>query len=228
MLRLIFCLSVLLSTHAFATAQAPDYLLFEGQRYRLHTNPLEVLFNQHKDLRPASDFVSSANVRGYTATFAINDNALVVSDITVSKITVSKHDPDKKHSSFQESVMLNVLPNKSDRQLDWFSGVLVVPLGKHIEYVHQNYASQYEGYLIFLIRNGIMQDFAEMSLSEYRRFKTRQFERFKATSAYKPLYEEVSQHLDYKSGFEIESYIFLMDIGRFTQTIQIPLQSAAK
>ncbi|WP_448550517.1 hypothetical protein [Thalassotalea fusca] len=108
MLRIIaYLLMLLCSSNVFATAQTPDYLMYQGKKYRLHANPLEELFLEKEELRPKSEIISSANWRGYIATFSISEDALVVSDITIRK-----PEPNKERRYLNESVLLDVFPNE--------------------------------------------------------------------------------------------------------------------
>ena len=216
-----FTISLMLSINVSATAQAPDYLIYEGEKYRLHVNPLEELFQENEELKPKVEIIFSANWRGYVATFSINHNALVISDITVIK-----SNPNKKHSYVTESILLEVFPKESDRRLDWFSGLLVVPLGEKTGYVHLSYASQYENYLLFRIGNGQVLESVEMELEEYMDFKTRQFEIFKDTPEYETIYRELSEGRQPGDDFDLEGFIFQM--GEFTHKINIPFMPPSK
>jgi hypothetical protein len=218
---IVFLVSVLFSANIFATAQAPDYLMYKGEKLRLHVNPLEVLFLEKEELRPETEIISSGNWRGYIATFSIIDRALAVSDITISK-----PDPEKEYGYLRESVLLKIFPNESDRKMDWFSGLLVVPLGKQTGYVHLSYASQYEKYLLIRIKNGLVKESSEMRLEEYMDYKVRQFEKFKLTSEYEDLYKELSKDSEPSENFNLEGFIF--EMGGFTHKIDIPFKSPNK
>lgn len=116
-----------------------------------------------------------------------------------------------------------MFPNESDRTMDWFSGVLVVPLGDLVEYVHLSYASLYEKYLLIRIKNGRVVEAAEMSYEEYMGYKVRQFEKFKASSEYKNIYNELSKDRDFSEGFDLEEFIF--EMGEFTLKMNVPFKS---
>jgi hypothetical protein len=215
---IVFFVSVLFSVHVFATAQASDYLMYNGEKLRLHVNPLEELFLEKEELRPETEIISSGNWRGYIATFSIIERSPVVSDITISK-----PDPDKEFGYLRESVLHNVFPNESDRKMDWFSGLLVVPLGEQTGYVHLSYASQYEKYLLIRIKNGLVLESTEMQLKGYMDYKVRQFESFKLTSEYEALYKELSKDSEPDDDFDLDGFIFQM--GGFTHKIDIPFKS---
>lgn len=46
---IILFVGVTLSLDVLATAQAPDYLIYDGEKYRLHVNPLEELFQEKEE-----------------------------------------------------------------------------------------------------------------------------------------------------------------------------------
>ena len=80
--RLAACLVCAASVPVWATSQAPDRIRIEGQEHTLLGNPLEALWQgESRFLRP--DFQerpafghSTANWRGYVATFEVADGKL--------------------------------------------------------------------------------------------------------------------------------------------------------
>ena len=70
-------------SNAFATAQYPDKILYEGKEYGLHTNPMKSYFSKHPEKRPRGGIMSTALWRGYVATFEVKDKSLVLKDIEV-------------------------------------------------------------------------------------------------------------------------------------------------
>jgi hypothetical protein len=220
--RIIICiLPLFLAAKVFATAQAPDYLIYQGEKYRLHVNPLEELFLKKEKLRPNTEIITSGNWRGYIATFEIKEGTLFISEITISK-----PDPTKQHSYVSESVLQKTFPKQADRKMSWFSGLLVVPLGKRTGYVHLSYASQYGGYLLIRVNNGQVQESCEMTFEEYMEYKTRQFEVFKNTPEYDTLYKKLSKENKSIEGFDLDGFLFQM--GEFSHKINIPFISPKK
>jgi len=212
---LISIFTLLFSLHVWATAQAPDYLIYEGDRLPLHVNPLEKLFFEKKELRPETEVISSGNWRGYIATFEVTNNSISVSDITIRK-----PDPDKEHSYLKISVIDKVFPTEKQRKMNWFSGLLVIPKGERTGYVHLSYASQYEKYLLLRVKDGSISESAEMNLDEYMKYKQRQFSKYKKTTEYKIQIEELRKDSETGDDFDLEGFMFQM--GGFTQTINIP------
>lgn len=205
-----------LPVEVFATAQIPDYLIYEGDKLPLHVNPLEQFFEKQKKKRPKGGSISSANWRGYVAVFKIESGDLIVSDLTIRK-----PNPEKKYDYLTISVVDSVFPSEKDRIMNWFSGLLVVPRGKRIAYVHLSYASLYESYLLLKIKNGSLIESASLTFKDYIKYKRKQFELYKQTEDYKAQIKKLSKDLEPGSDFDLEGFLFQW--GKFAQFIDIPL-----
>ena len=99
----------------------------------LFTNPMESYFTQYPDKRPKNDVELTSLWRGYVATFEINDNQLYLKDIEII-------DSNKKGIEWK-SVLNEIFPNQEHIKIDWMTGLLVIPSGKLVNYVHMGYAS---------------------------------------------------------------------------------------
>lgn len=141
--RLVVGILILLCVNnAYATAQAPDKLIYKGKTYYLYTNPLESYFNRDNP-RPKFDFKVTSNWRGYIATWAIENGVLYLADIeraTINNKTVKLSDlfPDRQ----------------SPIKATWYTGILRIPQGQRLIYVHMGYGSVYERDLILTVKNG--------------------------------------------------------------------------
>src|SRR5262249_15994496 len=123
-------------TLVLATAQAPDRLRLNAKEYFLHTNPLETYLEKNPNARPQSDWMSTHNWRGYSASWEIREDRLVLVDV---EVLGSKSEPGKSESKAGlpelRSVLPSVFPHQKEVFADWFSGHLVVPQGEPVEYV---------------------------------------------------------------------------------------------
>lgn len=114
----------------------------------LFSEPLGPLIqSQSRDIMSPRFFYSgcTANWRGYKAFWSINSGAL-----HLLRVVASPCDPNPKDvppSEYVEGQSAPVLAR-------WFTGDLIVPLGKQVQYVHAGYASQYERYLVITIVDG--------------------------------------------------------------------------
>lgn len=106
------------------------------------TEPLEP-YIETNNIQFNPESICSACWRGYIGTWSIEDGRLYLIDIETD-------DNGKK-------VGLEYLfPNQEKVFADWFTGVLRVPYGKLLEYVHQGYASLYEKELFLEISKGVL------------------------------------------------------------------------
>lgn len=176
---------LLLNSIVLATAQIPDKLIYEGESYKLFTNPLESYFKLHPDKKPKPEIVMTALWRGYVATFEIKDNKLFVYDI---EIQVQKDDDSKPE---WKSVLAEVFPDTDSQYMDWYSGLLLIPRGELISYVHMGYESEYEAYTIVQISNGVAEKRKDFLHKEYVEFKERQSEEFQKTDEYKDIFDRL-------------------------------------
>jgi len=204
LILLFFGLSQL---NVFGTAQMPDKLIFKGKKYALHSNPLEEYFERFPEKRPEGGIISTALWRGYVATFKIQNNKLVLHDLEIEK---AKNDDKGDRSYYWVSVIDQYFP-KEERILDYYSGLLILPHGKLVNYVHMGYASTYENYILLKVLEGNLIESDDLTSREYEEFRVNQFDAFKKTDKYKTMFRElVEQH-----GKEDESFIhmFLFDFG---------------
>ncbi|MDD2244889.1 MAG: hypothetical protein PHR13_09805 [Dysgonamonadaceae bacterium] len=177
-LTLFFWLNV------FATAQESDQLIYNGKMYSLSSNPLESYFEKYPDKRPRPEVMTSSLWRGYVATFEIRDSMLYVKDISVQYLDNS----DKKNRDVKwKSVLKEVFPKQKEIKVDWLTGLLVLPYGELVNYVHMGYGSTYENYILLEFNSGRLKNEKHFKYDEYERFKERQFQKFKQTDKYKKI-----------------------------------------
>ncbi|RAI97698.1 hypothetical protein LX64_05002 [Chitinophaga skermanii] len=190
-----FFLTILFTTGAFATAQYPDKLIYKGKEYDLQSNPLENYFEQHPESRPKGDTWSTALWRGYIATFEVRDETLYLKDIEVMVF-----DSITKDTKFQ-SVVKKVFPGQTNMKIDWVTGILVLPYGKLVNYVHMGYGSTYEKYILLEVDKGVVKKDIYLNNEQYETFKYKQFLAFKKTEEYRQLKTSLQQ----KEGMTDES-----------------------
>lgn len=187
---------LMIPAYALATAQYPDKIIYKGKEYRLHTNPMEAFFEKHPNRRPEGGVISSALWRGYVATFEISNGSLVLRDIEIEV-----PNPDKEHDYVFKSVLEKVVPRGEILTIDWFSGLLVLPQGKVVNYVHMGYGSTFERYTLLAVKNGIFNSERKFTFKEYEAFKDRQFRAFKKTEEYKRLVADLKKDRDVDDRF---------------------------
>jgi hypothetical protein len=142
-LALPLCLCLCLEGPAAATAQIPDELLYKGKKHALFSTPLEDFWSRQNPRPKSLRATSTACWRGYSARWALRGGYLQLQGINPC------HHDDKPLS------VASVLPGKKlPLRATWFTGVLRVPLGKQLQYVHLGFHSTYEKDLLLWIRAG--------------------------------------------------------------------------
>jgi hypothetical protein len=132
------------------TAQAPDWLIFDGKKSMLFSNPLADYADSG---RPLPLFVSpnTANWRGYIATWEIDEGLLYLKDLTG---WVAPEYPSGPYDRVEVG-MGAIFPGIRGRiPAAWFTGQLRIPRGQQMQYVHMGYESVYEEELILEIQAG--------------------------------------------------------------------------
>lgn len=175
-------------TQAFGTAQAPDKIWYEGKLYDMQTNPMEPYFEKNPGKKPKSEMISSGLWRGYIATFEIVDGGLYLRDIEVLD-----PNPEKVFDRRFKSVIDEVVPKGQRLKIDWFDGLLVLPHGKPVSYVHMGYGSTFENYILLEIAAGDFKRSKSFDNKQYEAFKDRQFAEFKKTDDYKKLIKDMKK-----------------------------------
>ncbi len=151
------------------TAQVGDVIHYKGERLALFDNPLESLWD---DSNPRPKFVpySTANWRGYVATWTISDEILYLEGI--SGVIIAPEDGQLiqsrtplmqqgisdgirgKRSTVPVTVEMLFPKSKGHVAATWFTGRLRIPRGALLHYVHMGYASVYEEEIMLEIESG--------------------------------------------------------------------------
>ena len=196
MKKLTILVLIFISSYIFATAQYPDLLIYKGKKYKLHTNPLEKYFKEYPKQRPKDGLKTTASYRGYIAEFEINNKNLELRDLKI-ETSFQKWKSIKKEFliNYKKTKKLNKKKSSNNKELklDWFSGILIIPYGKRLNYVHMGYASTYENYILLEIQKGKLTKQKDLKVKEYELFKKVQFSKFKKTEEYKKVFSRISK-----------------------------------
>jgi hypothetical protein len=118
------------------TAQVAERIIINGEYYNLMTEPLKA-FWEEKNGKLAIMSSNTSNWRGYVGTWEIRNGSLYLINIE------------------GESKFIDFKPSEHNKvKATWYSGVLRVPQGKLISYVHAGWGSQFEFDLLYLVENG--------------------------------------------------------------------------
>lgn len=147
-------------------AQLPDFILHQGTKMDLYSNPLEPYWTLHRKKRPA--FIPSKSCkRGYIATWEIRDKQLFLIHLDGkierrSFLFWKKIVPYPLKKLFRKAGDRTVLAN-------WFTGKLRIPQGNRTFYVHHEYDSRFESEMIITLERGnvvktVIVDFSNQKL----------------------------------------------------------------
>ncbi len=121
------------------TAQAPDTLKYKGRKYHLATEPLRPYLQAMNIEYPAT---STANYRGYIASWEVIDDKLYLVDVILPGYFSESERPN------------NLFPDEEKTFAGWYTGEIRMPHGELLEYVHNGYGSLYEKELFLRFLNG--------------------------------------------------------------------------
>jgi hypothetical protein len=126
--------------------------VIDGEPQRLITEPEPFVrylddSGQHAKLKPyLNEEMCSASWRGFRAYWEIADAKLLLVKLLANPCDQPKEVP-----------LTVFFPDSSGPVFArWFSGVLLVPLGKRLQYVHSGYESRFERYLLLTVESGIV------------------------------------------------------------------------
>jgi hypothetical protein len=166
-----------------ATAQSPDYLVFNGKTVSMNSNPLERYFENYPDKRPKGGVISTGCWRGYVATFELRDGRFFVKKIVI-EVADPKAGP-KEFKTIEKDVTNTVFHNPNELFCDWYTAAVVLPEGDVVNYVHMGYGSTFERYTLVNITKGIQTNTRKFSAKEFLEYRKVQFAAYKKTPEYK-------------------------------------------
>ena len=194
---IVFVAVILFPVLLFATAQQGDVLVLNGKTYYIYTNPLRAFLEKNPGKIPESEIVSTSLWRGYVASWEVKDGRLVLTDVGI--LHSVKKSGESGFSTELRSVMSEVFPGQKDVLAEWFTGHIIIPNGKLVNYVHMGYASTYEKYIILRVEHGVVTRNLAVDTAGFVKFRDAQFASFKKTEEYRKALAEATES-DKKSG----------------------------
>jgi hypothetical protein len=116
-------------------------------------------------------------VEGYVAKWEIKEDELFLADVSILN-------ESEDSSNDLQSVMSEMFPESKEVLARWFSGYIIVPDGKLVNYVHMGYGSTFEKYIMLRIENGMVKRYATADTATFAKFRDAQFAAYKRTDAY--------------------------------------------
>ena len=124
------------------TGQLGEILIYQGKEYSLSIEPLRIYF-EATGIHPDFVLPNTALWRGYVGTWKIYDD----------RLWLSKVDASLKNG--EEFGLKNLFPeSKGDVLASWYSGILRVPDGQVLNYIHSGHDTIYERNILISIDRG--------------------------------------------------------------------------
>ena len=206
---LLTLLCTLICGIALATAQMSDTIILDGKELPLNTNPLTPYLDEVKWKVPEEAMISSANWRGYVATWEISDERLILRDVTIRTSS-------GENKTAKKSILRDIFPSENVVVATWYTGALIIPDGKMTQYVHMGYGSMYSHYQVARITKGNVTELLSMTGKEFSAYKDKKFGEFIGTEEYKKARAELlkdrteltpAQLQDFLKSFYAETYL---------------------
>jgi hypothetical protein len=219
----LIAICIFASDTVYGTAQESDVLFLDGKARAILTNPLEEYLSEHPEKRPTSGSQLTSLWRGYVAKWDIVDDMLSLADITVRQIRFVDGESWPIETA---SVLSEVFPRQDSVPATWYTGYIIVPDGKRIEYVHMGYGSTYKRYIVLTVREGRVTQREHFRAKEFREFRLKQFELYRKTDEYKNELAKLQDGSD-RTKEELEDFLFEFLSERYTNLIFDPVSQPA-
>lgn len=127
------------------TAQRTDTIIVNDDEHRLYCLPLSQYLEKHK--RTITFFsLTTSLYRGYYASWLIEQNKLYLTDFWGENQLMRK-----------EYCLTDLFPDQEKVFANWFTGDLIIPMGKEVEYFHGGLGGwTYEYEATIQIENGLV------------------------------------------------------------------------
>jgi hypothetical protein len=150
LISILACLS--LAAPAGATAQIGETIIIDGKAEHMTIEPLGVYLNKPENFDRFKQYAQPAGCtalwRGYVGEWEIKEKKLYLNKLNTGSCS------EKDRGSFP---LDKLFPDQPQPVLaKWYSGILIMPRGKLVEYVHMGYASRFERYLVMDIQEGVV------------------------------------------------------------------------
>lgn len=206
---LMVCLAMAVSPAVSATAQMSDLLIVDGKEFSLNTNPLETQLELKQWKPPEEARISTANWRGYIATWEIKNGKLFLKEVTIRVA-----DPNDEHGDLAKPITSEIFPGMTEVFASWYTGALIVPDGKMTRYVHMGYGSSFDHYQVFRVRAGEVVERLSMTGREFETYKEIKFAAFRKTENYAKAYADLRKEefdeehaVDFIKSYFAETYL---------------------
>jgi hypothetical protein len=115
----------------------------------------------------------------------------------------------------QRDVRDQLFPGRSEVVADWYTGTMIIPKGKIVDYVHMGYGSTYERYTVIWIRHGDVTRQLDLRANQFMALRKQRFKAYQQTPEYQKQFTESLQQREGGTAAEIEDFLFEFDAERY-------------
>lgn len=130
------------------TAQRTDTIIIDNNEHKMYALPLEQYWELNNN-KPGFMCWNTALQRGYYAKWLIKKQCLYLVDF------YGEYDFFK---TYKEYSLQDLFPSSEKVFADWFTGDIIIPMGKEVDYFHGGWGATYEYSTTIKILNGIVTD----------------------------------------------------------------------
>jgi hypothetical protein len=131
-----------------------ERLIYKGKTYMMCSTPLETYFEEEHPRPREFDATSTACWRGYIGTWKIEGGRLCLLKLIRERWEIDEETGESR--DWEEEIPLSLLfgEEKPPILAVWYSGVLRLPQGEQLRYVHMGFGSIYEKDLYITVKKG--------------------------------------------------------------------------
>ena len=192
----------------FATQQTPDNIVYKGETYCLEPFIFEQYFENHPEHAPEKS-INSGLWRGFTTSFIITNNILVLDDIEGR----SRDDENDQWKSLKN----DIYPNQEFPPMEWFTGILILGRGEEVPRTELGgFRILFANYILLEVNQGKITREKRLSEKQVKPFIDKQWDAYKKTDEYKNLLSKLKSRGYGDPEGDLRTYIILRDrIPRF-------------
>lgn len=128
------------------TAQIKEKLIYKGRKLNMAAEPLGRYLAKRYDLQVNLHSLGTACWRGYMGEWEVRGDKLYLIKLKINLYHEARNGMDY------------LFPGQKEVFAEWFTGIVRVPTGDMLRYVHMGYASIFEKDLFLTFEEGILTD----------------------------------------------------------------------
>lgn len=207
-LIIIFSLSLKVFGVTITTPQIPDKLIYNGKEYEWKGISPAYEYFEKNNLKPPNEALkTTANYGVFLFTYSIIENKLYLTDVEILVNKRVKHGNKYLTELGDKSIFKEFFPNSDKILMKKHSNIQLITYGETISITKNGWTDiHYEDYLVFEIKNGIINKEYDLSYRKFKKLVNKQFKKFKQTEKYLQVTKSKKNELDEFNYFRPNKY----------------------